>query len=495
MANGIYDEYGAIRYTSVDGSSWTGLYAADGGVNVVLDDTTYNGLYHPCGAWRVNTGTNTNNQAYDASGAYYLSTLLNTPNNAPSWVLRASGRPANIDLDFVNGRYWGGQLTDLTTFSRSSTGYAQDSSGVLTNFGSGVPRITDLGYFIEDGRTNFCTRSQELDNATWTKTAVSVSPDTTSAPDGTTTADTLTANGTVGAQYILASATISFTSGTTYTWSIYVKASSHQWVQLTLGAAAFSGLGYANFDLTNGVAGNTGGTVTGSGIAPLGNGWYRIWLSAPATATTSASALLYMVGSGIASRATAATSSGSVIIWGAQVEAGTVAIPTSYVPTTTAASQRNGDVLLANGLLATILKSSGYSYNIKATAPLILVSTFNSYLLQSSDGTLNNRIDTMIISPSGNVGFRHSVGGVSSAPGDISSAFAAGETHNVSRMVSTSVDTTWKNGVLGTTAAQTAMPVVTQANIGQGFSGQSLNSFLKRLTVWSSPTSMLGVNP
>lgn len=74
MANGVYGENG-IRYTAVSGSSWTGLYAADGSFNVVLDDTSFKGLYHPCGAFRVNT-TNSFNNTYDATGAYYLSNLL-----------------------------------------------------------------------------------------------------------------------------------------------------------------------------------------------------------------------------------------------------------------------------------------------------------------------------------------------------------------------------------------------------------------------------------
>jgi len=414
---------------------------------------------------------------------------------APPWVLRAGGVAAAVDLDFVNGQYWGGALSDLVSLTRSSTGYAQNSAGLLTSFATNAARITDLGLLVEDGRTNICAQSQTFDNAAWAKLSFNVSANTTEAPDGTQTADTLTGNGAAGAQYQLTSTAISFTSGTTYTWSLYVKAGTQQWVQMTIGAAAFSGQGYANFDLINGVAGSTGGTLVGSGIVSVGNGWYRIWVSASATATTSAPAAFYFVASGSSLRSSTTTSTGTAFLWGAQVEAGAYAIPTSYIPTTASSVIRSGDVLTAQGVLANILKSAGYSYNVKATAPVILVSVANSYLLQSSDGTLNNRIDAMLVSPSGNASFRHVVGGVATAPGDISSAFVAGATHNVCRMVSASVDTTWKDGLIGTSAAQTAMPVVTQVNIAQAFNGQSLNSYLKRLSVWSSPVSMLGVNP
>lgn len=65
----LYSADGTINTTVVDGSTFTGLYAADGSINVVLDDTTYKGVYHPCGAFRVNSGTGSS--VYDASGAYY----------------------------------------------------------------------------------------------------------------------------------------------------------------------------------------------------------------------------------------------------------------------------------------------------------------------------------------------------------------------------------------------------------------------------------------
>lgn len=71
---GIYNSDGSIATTTVDGTAWTGLYAEDGSVNVVLDDTTYQGLYHPCGALRVNSADG--NTVVDSSGAYYQNTIF-----------------------------------------------------------------------------------------------------------------------------------------------------------------------------------------------------------------------------------------------------------------------------------------------------------------------------------------------------------------------------------------------------------------------------------
>lgn len=70
----LYTADGKINTTTVDGSAYTGLHAADGGINIVEDDVTYTGQYHPCGAIRVNTDDG--ETYYDASGAAYTNHLL-----------------------------------------------------------------------------------------------------------------------------------------------------------------------------------------------------------------------------------------------------------------------------------------------------------------------------------------------------------------------------------------------------------------------------------
>jgi hypothetical protein len=80
MAYGVYSDSGKIRVTEVSGSALTGIYAADGSINIVVDDSTYNGVYHPCGAYRVNSSAGTT--LYDASGAYYYNHLLGPGSDA-----------------------------------------------------------------------------------------------------------------------------------------------------------------------------------------------------------------------------------------------------------------------------------------------------------------------------------------------------------------------------------------------------------------------------
>lgn len=80
ISNGVYASDGSLRYTVVSGSSWTGLFAADGSYNIVLDSVG-TGIYHSCGAFRVSTTYGVGN--YDSSGAFRLSYFQGVFQGAP----------------------------------------------------------------------------------------------------------------------------------------------------------------------------------------------------------------------------------------------------------------------------------------------------------------------------------------------------------------------------------------------------------------------------
>ena len=58
-------------YTIVDGSTVTGLYAADGTTNVVdsAEEEGFLGIYHPCGAYWVTFVDNPTPETYAANGS------------------------------------------------------------------------------------------------------------------------------------------------------------------------------------------------------------------------------------------------------------------------------------------------------------------------------------------------------------------------------------------------------------------------------------------
>ena len=120
---------------------------------------------------------------------------------APAWVM--SG--AKFDLDFANGRYWGGGVNlgayqnGLTSMvagnvsANSNSVYAPDSTGKLIPCASGVPRITSgMGLWAEPSRTVYNLWARDLTNSTWTKTNITTTKNQVGA-DGITNSATLIA--------------------------------------------------------------------------------------------------------------------------------------------------------------------------------------------------------------------------------------------------------------------------------------------------------------
>ncbi len=226
------------------------------------------------------------------------------------------------------------------TFTRASTGYAQNAAGVLLPFATGELRRTDKGVLIEGARTNLCLQSQTFDNASWTKSAATVSADAIVAPDGTTTADKIVEDATSASHTVYQSITL--VAASVYTWSVYAKAGERTWLQLN----AHDGSAHKTyFDLANGVVGTNAAGNTAA-ITALANGWYRCTLSRTAGVTGG------FLEAGAASADNTASYAGDITkglyVWGAQIEA--AAFPSSYIPTTTASATRAADSLSITGV-------------------------------------------------------------------------------------------------------------------------------------------------
>jgi hypothetical protein len=151
-----------------------------------------------------------------------------------------------LNLNFAREKV----LDPRVTFTRASTATYYD--GVTT----------------AKAEENLLLQSQTF-NTTWFQGAVTVTADTEVAPDGTTTADTITANATTAVHFLSQSITF---SANAYAVSVFIKGGTHNYVQLYIGNQSV----HANFDVTagSGVTGTSAG-VTSSSIQDGGNGWYR----------------------------------------------------------------------------------------------------------------------------------------------------------------------------------------------------------------------------
>jgi hypothetical protein len=196
-------------------------------------------------------------------------------------------------------------LDSRITFSRGSNATLVDSTGKITY-----------------APANLLTWSQEFDSGNWAKTAATVTANTTTAPDGTSTADTLIPT-TAASDHKIFQVSSPITSNNVLT--VYAKPSGYNWILL-------QGFGFAWFDVANGVVG-TQTNCTGS-ITAVGNGWYRCQI-----VMSSASVNIFIwatTGNGVTSFTGDGTS--GVSIWGAQLEPVTYQTTAGpYNATTTAA--------------------------------------------------------------------------------------------------------------------------------------------------------------
>ena len=221
-------------------------------------------------------------------------------------------------------------------------------------------RATSATYY--DGSTtakaeqNLVTYSQEFDNAAWVKTSATVTANSTAAPDGTTTADTLTASAATSSHLLQRLVTTIASEPQGY--SIYAKYSTAQYIAFGFTSGGLgSAWAYVTVDIQNGTitqttnGGGAGITISGS-ITSVGSGWYRISVLGNYTQTNTYPTIL-IVDTGTPSftafgnYAWTATGTEAVFIWGAQMEQRTAV--TAYTATTTQAITNYVPVLLTAG--------------------------------------------------------------------------------------------------------------------------------------------------
>lgn len=359
-----------------------------------------------------------------------------------------------VDFNFLSG-----QLDPRITFTRSSTGTYVNSSGVLSGAAVDAPRfdynpttLAPLGLLIEEQRTNLCLYSNDLINIAWVIAANAViTGDAAVAPDGTTTADTITINGSNNGVF----QSIACSSSTAYTFSLYVK----------LGTMAASDYKIAIYDNTNAafIAADIVPTQTPSSTA-----WTRITYTFT-TPATCVSVRVYCFRNSLS----AAT---SVNVWGMQLEQG--AFATSYIPTVAASLTRAADVASVTGANFSSWFNSVEGTLLTTTLALNQTLAPNRYVSTMDDGTTNNIIGAYIDTSLNATSFVVN-GGVAVYQEVIAT---------VSNTLPNSIAVTYKannfmsaaNGVLGIPDTSGNVPVVNKITFGNRSDGaRPLNGYIR----------------
>ena len=214
------------------------------------------------------------------------------------------------------------------TVATAGTGVAR-TAHYVTPTGASAPIQTLL---LEPQRTNLCIRSEEFD--TWTLVGVTVTANSLVAPDGATTADTLTPDGLAN-RYVRRDCT--FTGNGEKCVAIYLKAGTAAATEVSL--YDLTGATHRHRIRATWTAGvPTVANISGSGtiypVEALANGWYRILFSATGVVAANTNAVIIYP-------ATANAASGTVYAWGAQAE--NAIVPSSYIKTEGTTVTRNAD--------------------------------------------------------------------------------------------------------------------------------------------------------
>jgi hypothetical protein len=184
------------------------------------------------------------------------------------------------------------------------------------------------------GRRNLFDQTENFSDSSWQKANVTVSPDVAAAPNGTITADKLVGTAFTGQCQLFRNVT--FVDNQDYSFSVFIKASEATWVVISI-------QNQANVYFRQWVNLATGQAGTGTGaVVPAGNGWYRVSLAANSSSGVQTERVYIQPTD--ADNTTTFTGNGTsgILIWGAQLELGSVA--TDYQRVTTEYDVTEADV-------------------------------------------------------------------------------------------------------------------------------------------------------
>ena len=268
--------------------------------------------------------------------------------------------------------------TSAVTTVEQPVGRATDRSGN----GRHALQATSTARPLLTARKNLLTYSEQFDNAVWVKPAgVSVTSNVSSAPDGATTADSVTFSNTSG--YLYSSISSTHSAGSAFTWSLYIRTATRA---ITWGGATPSGT-----DIFS--------------VVDVGGGWYRQSLTRTFTNASTGAVVQAML------LATLPAGLGPHIVWGAQLESGTVATKYQRIASATEYDAVTGSLMMrfdglddgvGVSLSAGVLPANADVYVVVRRAPgdgnsVILYGSSTNYIGMLESGSSSR--------PDSNVGF------------------------------------------------------------------------------------------
>tara|TARA_B100001057_G_scaffold140510_1_gene140176 strand:+ start:4006 stop:5157 length:1152 start_codon:yes stop_codon:yes gene_type:complete len=359
------------------------------------------------------------------------------------------------------------ETLDVITATRAGVATFTDANGLIATAPANTVRVDHVDgvpmILVEPSATNLVTYSEDFSNAAWTKfgggtgIAPVVTPDFGTSPDGTVSASRVQFNKgtgtTVGDQSTIFDAEAT-SSGATTSKSIYLKSNTNEAYEMVI------------YEVTNA----SGTNVKKITVTP---DWQRfdVYGAVSSTTTGIAIGLREINVSGLSNTA-------DVLVWGAQLETGSVA--TSYIPTSGSTVTRAADDLVISGSDfsdfynasegTVYTEAVGRGYFDFNSVFAISNNTFNESIYQRTPS--NNQV--LVVIDGGNV--QASLGSSTTPTGTLVRRAASFKLNNFKGS---------HDGVDTNSDTSGTIPTVDRLHIGASASAANkLNGHIKRLIVW-----------
>ena len=360
-----------------------------------------------------------------------------------------AGSPTAGDVTYI----WGAQLNEGTIKPYQKTETRLN-----------IPRLdysngTCPSILVEPQRTNIVQYSSSFNSSPWQSSGSFITPNTTTAPDGTLTADTLAAS---QSQYNWQ--TIAASTSTTYTMSLYVKLGTATNICLVVNnTTAWNTIGGQSFDSSDGLNTST---------------WTRIEFTFTTPSSLPVGAINFHIGGNSETGLTQST--GTVYIWGAQLELGSYA--TSYIPTTSASVTRNADVISKTGISSLIGQTEGTLF---VDAYITGKDSSNGSILLATDKVSSGAIIRILYTQTD--ALRFDVFNGSSFQCQISAgAFNVGDRLKIAGAYKNNDFAMYVNGTQIGTDTSGSVPATDTANINTSIYGDTNGSFIQAAALWKT---------
>ncbi len=256
-----------------------------------------------------------------------------------------------------------------------------------------VPRLSYMygsapALLLEPQRTNLITQSGDLTSFLITpSTGLTSALNSTISPDGSNTARKITNTTTTEQHRLYQGFTLS--NATAYTYSVYLKNDTAGWAQISFFLGTTS-TAFANINLTTGDLGTTGGGTTYT-VTSVGNGWYRLRITATTDGTTCNVQVYPLESNSLNANPTTTGTVKSIFVWGAQLELG--AYPSTYISTQATSVTRLADSFTRGNIYTNgLITAAGGTWFTELRGNLSLVRDAFSNGLQLADNNTTGGI-------------------------------------------------------------------------------------------------------